>query len=58
MLESPVHVDTASTAIFDVVLIHGCALWTLDHDRLLTIIHHEVRSGHDAWLLQLPALYQ
>src|SRR5438552_18867002 len=35
MLESPVQVDTASSAIFNVVLIHSSALWTLCHSRLL-----------------------
>src|SRR2546426_5843082 len=38
MLESPVHVDTASSAILDVVLIRHSALWTLYHDRPLSII--------------------
>jgi len=56
MLESPVHVDTASYAIFGFDLIHRCALRTLYHDRLLSIIHLVVRSNHDAWLLRLPAL--
>src|SRR5256884_5140440 len=35
MLESQVHIDTASLAIFDVVFIRASTLWTLNHDFLL-----------------------
>ena len=31
MLDRPIHVDTASLAIFDVVVIHGSTLWTFGH---------------------------
>src|SRR5258708_13563915 len=37
MLESPVHVDTASLAIFNVVLIRSSTLWALCHNRLLSL---------------------
>src|SRR5260370_4508533 len=31
MLESPVHIDATSLAIFDVVIVHRSTLWTLGH---------------------------
>src|SRR5579864_7047961 len=37
MLVGPVHIDTASPAIFGVVIIRGSALWTLYHGCLLSI---------------------
>lgn len=36
MLESPVQVDSASLAVFGIVLIHSSALWTLCHGHPLS----------------------